>query len=107
MWGNKKGPIYYMYNRINISCFRGTGTLPNFLSFWDEKKLRHNKGFPTCIVLLWGSRNTKKIFHSNRGEESAQNGHALFPVFSGLTKNSNFALDWSRNKTEGTKIVER
>ena len=32
-------------------------------------------------------------------------GHALLPVFSALDENSNFALDWSRDKTEGTKMI--
>eukprot|EP00116_Pleurobrachia_bachei_P004226 sb/3464488/ len=41
-------------------------------------ELTGHKRFSTCIVLIWGPRNTKKIFHSNRGEESAQIDHALF-----------------------------
>eukprot|EP00116_Pleurobrachia_bachei_P018041 sb/3478303/ len=51
-------------------------------------ELRHNKGFPLALYSYGVSRNTKKIFHSNRA----------------LTKNSNFALDWGRDKNEDTKM---
>ena len=39
------------------------------------------------------------------GVQHAQIGHALLPVFSALDENSNFALDWSRDKSEGTKMI--
>ena len=29
----------------------------------------------------------------------------VVPVFSALDENSNFALDWSRDKSEGTKVI--
>ena len=29
----------------------------------------------------------------------------FLPVFSALDENSNFSLDWSRDKSEGTKMI--
>ena len=48
---------------------------------------------------------TSETARSWASEEHAQIGHALLPVFSALDENSNFALDWSRDKSEGTKVI--
>ena len=48
---------------------------------------------------------TKKKYNIRLEGQHAQIGHALLPVFSALDENSNFALDWSRDKSEGTKVI--
>ena len=48
---------------------------------------------------------TKKKGNIQLEVQHAQIGHALLPVFSALDENSNFALDWSRDKSEGTKVI--
>jgi hypothetical protein len=65
----------------------------------------HKRGFPLALY-SYGVPEAPKTFHSktevkkvpNRGEESAQIGQALLPVFSALTKNSNFVLDWRQKQ---------
>ena len=48
---------------------------------------------------------TSQTARSWASGQHAQIDHALLPVFSAWVENSNFALDWSRDKSEGTKVI--
>eukprot|EP00116_Pleurobrachia_bachei_P011282 sb/3471544/ len=67
-------------------------------------ELRHNKGFPLALYSYGVSRNTKKTFTPTEEKKVPKIATPFLPVFSALAKNSNFALDWSRNENGGTKV---
>eukprot|EP00116_Pleurobrachia_bachei_P018253 sb/3478515/ len=74
----------FRFYRSEVLCFKvGQGF---FVILGPFGELRHNKGFPLALYSYGVSRNTKKIFHSNRGELSAQNGHALFTCIFSLNQ---------------------
>ena len=50
-------------------------------------------------------RNTKKFIAARAEGQRVHFRVGVVPVFSAWDENSNFALDWSRDKTEGTKVI--
>ena len=67
-------------------------------------ELRHNKGFPLVLYSYGVLETPKKLFTPTEVKKVPKMATPFLPVFSALTKNSNFALDWSRNVNEGTKM---
>ena len=50
-------------------------------------------------------RNTKKFLPARAEGQRVHFRVGVVPVFSAWDENSNFALDWSRDKSEGTKVI--
>ena len=67
-------------------------------------ELRHNKGFPLALYSYGVPETPEKFFTPTEVKKVPKMATPFLPVFSALTKNSNFALDWSRNVNEGTKM---
>ena len=64
-----------------------------------------SKSDSTSKVLQWVPGTTPPIYRRFRDEEIGHFRVGVVPVFSALDENSNFALDWSRDKSEGTKVI--
>ena len=67
------------------------------------RKLIHNKGFPLALYSYGVPETPKKNFTPT--EVKNKSATPFLPVFSALDENSNFSLDWSRDKSEGTKMI--
>ena len=75
--------------------------MENITPTW--KKIEPANSFTNVSQMV--PRNTKK-FCPARAEGQRVHFRVYFlPAFSALDENSNFALDWSRDKSEGTKVI--
>eukprot|EP00116_Pleurobrachia_bachei_P003657 sb/3463919/ len=75
-----------------------------YCHFGTKKKLRHNRGFPLALYSYGVPETPKKFSTPTEVKKVPKLTTPFLPVFSAFAKNSNFALDWSRNKNDGTKM---